>query len=118
MDDASVCRREAAGVEVERTPVVFEIDVEPFAAGRSRLLRRHLHQACANAAALEPSGRLRIDQKGVIDPSQATLTKPTRVPSACPCHYPSEALAPNLVPPSPLRPSAVRLDKFEHLVVA
>jgi hypothetical protein len=69
---------EAAGTDVERGKVLAEVDVEPLAACSTCVRDGMSYQGSGNALPLMAAGNLGIEKEGMIAPSHATLTNPTR----------------------------------------
>ena len=93
---------EPAGLDVERAEVLVEVDVEPLAAGRSRLDDAGLDEPLPDAAAPMVRSHERVDDEGVrvavprhVHPSD----EPTIHPSA----HPSQAVRLDLASPVVLK---------------
>ena len=66
MDQPGLRRTKAAGVEIERTKVGLEVDVEPLVARGAGVLRCEANDPRSDALALPSAVRLRVDEKGMV----------------------------------------------------
>src|SRR5689334_6392364 len=64
-DEASICRGEAAGIDVEGSKVILEVHMEPRAVGRTCLVGGSIDQSRSDSLAAESRSHERIEQEGV-----------------------------------------------------
>ena len=81
VDEPGCGGAEAAGIEVEPGEMLFEVHVQPLASGRLGVPGSVADKRRGDPLPLILTGDLDVKEEGVITPSHATLTKPTRPPS-------------------------------------
>src|SRR5262245_20803789 len=101
-EDARRCRPEAARVDVEVAQVLLEVDVEPFAAGRARVVGGDRDELLADAAAPRGGGDHRVLDPGVDDAVPDDVDEADER-GAVARDDPAEAVRCDLLAPVPLR---------------
>jgi hypothetical protein len=106
---------EAAGIEVERRQVFFEVDVQPLATSRLGVPDGLADQGSSNAPPLMPTGDLVIKQEGVIASVPRHVDKADQAATGQAGGHPAQAVGPDLIPPAGHSPAAMSGDKDHHL---
>ena len=109
---------EPAGVDVERRMLGLEVDVEPLASCRLRVMDGSAHDARADAVALPVAPRLGVEEERVIAAIPRDVDEPDEQAVRVACRHPAEAVWPDPVPPAGRGPAAVGLDELDQLAVA
>src|SRR5919197_5559200 len=116
-DEAGRSRPEAARLEVERLELRLEVDMEPLAARRVRMLRGQRDEPRSDPLPLQLSPYLRVEQERVVAAVPGDVHEPDRRPVLRPGHDLPQALLTNAIPPPLDGVPAVRAHELDHLRV-
>jgi hypothetical protein len=108
---------EPAGVEIEGFELFLEVDLEPFAAGVLRLLRRDADELSTDASALVVRSHLRVNQERMVAAVPSDVHESDQYPVHQPRGHTTEAVWANPVPPTRPRVSAVSFGEIDELVI-
>src|ERR1700728_4755647 len=117
MDQAGVGTAEAAGVEVEGGEVRLEVNVQPLAPGSLGVSGCTPDQLGTNALVLMASASLRVKEERVVAAVPGNVHEAHEKAVGGSRGDPTEAVRPNLIPPSGSRVAAVGMHKVDHLVI-
>ena len=100
MDQPRSRRAEPAGVKVERGELCVEVDVQPLASRGPSVKYRPTDHLGSNALMLKAPPGLRVHEEGVVAAVPGHVHEADELSVDVPGGYPTEAVAPDLVPPA------------------
>jgi hypothetical protein len=117
VDQSCVRGLEAAGIEVERSEIVVEVHVQPFAASFLGVDGGSSNQLRTDTGMLVDGTDLGIEQKGMVAAIPCNVDEANQQSVVVPDTDPAKAVRADPVPPPVRRASPVRLREGEQLLV-
>lgn len=117
VDQSCLRGLEAAGIEVERSEIVVEVHVQPFAAGFLGVDGSSSNQLKPDTGMLVEGTHLGIEQEGMVAAVPCKVDEANQQSVVVPNTDPAKAVRADPVPPPVRRASPVRLREREQLLV-
>lgn len=118
VDQSCVGRAEPTCIEVEGRKVRLEVDVEPLAPCSLCVTGGAADDLGANPSALPVPAGLGVDQERVVPAVLRDIHERDEGAFGVARRHPAETVRADLVPQAGCRPSAVGLDKLDHLLIS
>jgi hypothetical protein len=117
VDEPGFAGPEAAGSEVERSEVLFEVHVQPLTPGRLGVPGSTADKRRGDPLSLMLTGDLGVEEEGVITSVPCHVDKADQAAVRLAGGDPAQAVGPDLIPPSGRSPPAMCCDECHHLCI-